>query len=55
MTKDEAHSLLNAVRAGHQATTREIMLALLATGDLGPVVSRSAPLVQRAPELTEAV
>ena len=55
MTKAEAHAFLNAVKSGYQASEREITQALMTTGDLDPVESRSTPLVQFAPEMTEAV
>ena len=34
MTRDEAHALLDAVRAGGDVTTEQIREALRATGDL---------------------
>ncbi len=35
MTRDEAHSFLNAAQQGMKATRQEITRALYATGDLG--------------------
>ena len=51
MTKDDAHSLLNAAKAGLNVTLQEITDALWLTGDLDPLPKKSQEVI----EITHAV
>ncbi len=56
MTKREAHTFLNAARAGLEATQAQIIEALVVTGDLsGAKPSRPLPAVSANVTRTQVV